>query len=86
MGGMDLRTGRSMSERLNVPLEDVLYMPIGKEFIFRRGQKPIVTTRYDIMKDEKYQQITKEYEGRIAGCDHLKRIRRPRYRNVLLPA
>ena len=27
MGGMDLKTGRSISERLNVPLEDVLYMP-----------------------------------------------------------
>ncbi len=86
MGGMDLKTGRSISERLNVPLEDVLYMPIGTEFIFRRGQKPIVTARYDIMKDEKYQQITKEYEERIAGCEHLKRIRRPRYKNLLLPA
>lgn len=38
MGGMDLKTCRSISERLNTPLEDVLYMPIGQEFIFRRGQ------------------------------------------------
>lgn len=66
MGGMDIRTGRSISERLNMPLEDVLYMPIGQEYIFRRGQKPITTTRYDILKDRQYQEVTREYEERIA--------------------
>ncbi len=65
MGGMDLKTGRSISERLNIPLEDVLYMPIGQICIFRRGQKPIITSRYDIMKDEQYEQVTKAYEERI---------------------
>lgn len=69
MGGMDLKTGRSISERLNVPLEDVLYMPIGQEYIFRRGQRPIVTTRYNIMEDEQYQQITQEYEEKMAERD-----------------
>ena len=69
MGGMDLKTGRSISERLNVPLEDVLYMPIGQEYIFRRGQRPIVTTRYNIMRDEQYQQITQEYEEKMAERD-----------------
>lgn len=66
MGGMDLKTGRSISERLNVPLEDVVYMPIGQEYIFRRGQRPIVTTRHNIMRDEQYRQITQEYEDKIA--------------------
>ena len=69
MGGMDLKTGRSISERLNVPLEDVLYMPIGQEYIFRRGQRPIVTTRYNITKDEQYRQITKDYEKQMSGHD-----------------
>ena len=62
MGGMDLKTGRSISERLNVPLEDVLYMPIGQEYIFRRGQRPIVTSRYDILENELYKKITRQYE------------------------
>ena len=62
MGGMDLKTGRSISERLNVPLEDVLYMPIGQEYIFRRGQRPIVTSRYDILENELYKRITRQYE------------------------
>lgn len=67
MGGMDIKTGRSISERLNVPLDEVLYMPIGQEYVFRRGQKPIVTSRYDILKNEQYQQITRMYENDIAG-------------------
>lgn len=64
MGGMDLKTARSVSERLNIPLEDVLYMPIGQEYIFRRGQKPIVTQRYNVLENEAYQKITKHYENR----------------------
>lgn len=64
---MDLKTGRSISERLNVPLDEVLYMPVGQEVVFRRGQRPIMTERYDILKNELYQKITKEYEEEIYG-------------------
>lgn len=69
MGGMDLKTGRSVSERLNTPLEDVLYMPLGQEYIFRRGQRPIITNRYDITKNRLYVEITEQYEKRIAEQD-----------------
>ena len=62
MGGMDLKTGHSISERLNVPLEDVLYMPIGQIVVFRRDQKPLITTRYNVMKDQQYQIITNLYD------------------------
>lgn len=65
MGGMDLTTARHISERLNAPLEDVLSMPVGQEFIFRRGQKPIATKRYDILQNEMYRKITQNYERRI---------------------
>lgn len=62
MGGMDLRTAQNVSLRLNVPLDEVLYMPIGQEILFRRGQRPIVTQRYDINKNPLYKQITEQYE------------------------
>lgn len=65
MGGMDLKTGRSMSERLNLPLEDILYMPVGKMFVFRRGQKPIYTTRYNIENNRLYQAITAQYNETV---------------------
>ena len=65
MGGMDLKTGYSISERLNVPLDEVLYMPIGREYIFRRGQKPLQTSRYNILRNPLYQKITQQYENRM---------------------
>lgn len=52
LGGMDLTTGRHIFERLNSPLEDILYMPIGQEILFRRGQKPIICKRYNILENE----------------------------------
>ena len=67
MGGMDLATSRSVSTRANLPLEDILYMPIGREFIFRRGQKPIITERYDIECDDRYTKITDAHARRPAS-------------------
>lgn len=72
MGGMDLQTGRSVSERLNIPLEEVLYMPLGREYVFRRGQKPLQTTRYNICQNKLYQRITKQYMNRIRGASEQK--------------
>lgn len=68
MGGMDLGTCRNVSQRLNAPLEDVLYMPIGQEFIFRRGQRPVVTERYHTPDDPVWQQATAM--SRCAGQPH----------------
>ena len=70
VGGNDLRTARNISERLNVPLDEVLYMPVGQAIIFRRGQKPIAFRhRYDILHDKRYQKITKQYEKMIVSDD-----------------
>ncbi|MCM1298339.1 MAG: type IV secretory system conjugative DNA transfer family protein [Firmicutes bacterium] len=72
MGGMDLTTGRSISARMNIPLDEVLYMPIGQLFIFRRGQKPIVTTRYNVEENATYQKVTRRYEASISRCGSLR--------------
>lgn len=64
LGGMDINTAKHISERLDAPLNDVLNMPIGREFIFRRGQKPIVTQRYDIRSNTLYNEITDRRGGR----------------------
>lgn len=65
MGGNDLTTAQNISKRADKPLQDILYMPLGKEYIFRRGSKPIETQRYDILSNTKYQEVTKAYEKRI---------------------
>lgn len=67
-GGMDLHTAKNISLRLNAPLEDVLYMPVGQEIVFRRGQRPIVTQRYDIRSDELYKTVTQDYERQLADA------------------
>ncbi len=51
--------------RLNVPLDEILYMPLGQEIVFRRGQRPIITSRYNILQNELYQKVTKQYEKHL---------------------
>lgn len=65
LGSMDLETGKSISMRANRPLEDILYMPIGSEIIFRRGMKPIFTKRYNIFQNEMYKRATAAYEKQV---------------------
>lgn len=62
LGSMDIRTARDVSARANLLLEDVLSMPVGKEIIFRRGQRPIQTKRYDIQADPRWIEITERRE------------------------
>ena len=73
MGGMNLKTCRSISERLNAPLEEILYMPLGQEVIFRRGQRPILTQRYNVLQDKEYHRITQEYEKRLQEAEKAER-------------
>lgn len=75
MGGMNLKTCRNISERLNVPLEDVLYMPLGQEVIFRRGHRPVTTQRYNILSNRLYQEITQVYEKHIQEAERNERTR-----------
>lgn len=69
MGGIDLSTAKNISERINLPLEDVLYMPIGQELIFRRGSKPVITTRYEVEKDKEYKKM-KNLEKKVKEEKH----------------
>ena len=54
LGGMDLKTCRNISERMNIPSCEVQSMAIGEEYFIRRGQAPIKTMRYDTFNDPVY--------------------------------
>lgn len=41
LGGNDIDTAYEVARRCDVPLQRILYMPVGTSWIFRRGQKPI---------------------------------------------
>lgn len=62
LGTNDLQTAKSFSERLNLPLEETLYMPIGKEYIIRRGSKPIETVRYDLRGHKDYSKVYSDFQ------------------------
>ena len=65
MGGMDIDTCRHISVRLNWPLDDVMYMPIGQVVVFRRGERPVVTRRYNVTANPLYQEMCRIYEQRF---------------------
>ena len=54
LGGSDKDTAKDMAERLNVPLEKVLYMPLGEIIVFRRGSYPCIDQRYPTLEDDEY--------------------------------
>ena len=56
-GGMDLKTAQSVSLRMNMPIDEVLALPIGQFLVFRRGQHPIRSQRYPILEDPQYCQL-----------------------------
>lgn len=64
LGGCDIRTAEVISRRANLPLEDILSLPVGQEIVFRRGNKPQKTSRYDIFNDERYKRLIEEYNER----------------------
>lgn len=66
LGGMDLATCRNVAERAGVPLADVLYMPIGSEFIFERGQCPLRTERWDITADQTWRSLSAQHSDHRA--------------------
>ena len=65
MGGNDLETAKAIAARCDLPLKKILYMPIGTNWIFRRGQLPINAKNFDLNSFEKEKLLGKE-EARTA--------------------
>lgn len=65
MGSNDIQSARNIAERCNKSLQDILYMPIGTEIILQRQCFPVFTKRYDILRDDLYQEITRQYQETI---------------------
>lgn len=66
LGCNDLTSARQVSQRLNCPLENILFLPIGQSVIFRRGQMPIRAERFDTLNDKRYLEVTRQYENKIS--------------------
>ncbi|MCM1186085.1 MAG: type IV secretory system conjugative DNA transfer family protein [Lachnospira sp.] len=61
LGGNDLETADAVAKRCNLPLEKILNMPVGKNWIFRRGQAPINGRNLDLEKYMEEMGLKKEH-------------------------
>lgn len=54
LGGMDVQTCQSVALRFDMPMAEVLQMPVGRELYFHRGQRPVSTKRLNLYEDSVY--------------------------------
>ena len=48
LGGNEIETAKSVSMRCDLPLRKILYMPVGHNWIFRRGEEPCFSKNFDL--------------------------------------
>ena len=48
LGGNDVKTAQAVAERADVPVKKILNMPVGTNWVFRRGQVPINGRNFDL--------------------------------------
>ena len=56
-GGMNQQTASYISKMLDLPLNDVMFMPMGNVVVFQSGQQPVIAPRYETLKDPLYQKL-----------------------------
>lgn len=47
LGGNDIETAKAVAERCDMPVKKILNMPVGTNWIFRRGQSPVNGINFD---------------------------------------
>ncbi len=64
LGGNDIGTARNVAERANVPYYEILNMPLGTNWIFRRGQRPVHASNFslDEFAREKMKQLVPAFQ------------------------
>lgn len=60
LGVNDMRTARELSERSNIPIEDIQQLPIGEALIFTRGQAPQSAHKYDLANHPNYKYLNRK--------------------------
>lgn len=52
LGGNDIQTARRIADRCGLEMREILYMPLGTCWLFRRGEQPRQTTIFDLASFE----------------------------------
>ena len=66
LGCNNLETAQKIGLRIDQPPQEVLSMPLGWEWIFRRGEEPICIERYDTPDDPRYIAVRRAFERNTA--------------------
>lgn len=53
-GGMNKKTCSYISEIINLPLDEIMFMEMGNVIIFQTGKRPIIAPRYNTPEDPMY--------------------------------
>lgn len=56
-GGMNKKTCSYISEMINLPLDEIMFMEMGNVVVFQSGRQPIIAPRYDTPTDPMYQKF-----------------------------
>lgn len=56
-GGMNQQTASYIAKMLDLPLNDVMFMPMGNVVVFQSGHQPVIAPRYETLKDPLYQKL-----------------------------
>lgn len=60
LGGNDIETAKAVAERCDVPVKRILNMPVGTNWIFRRGQEPINGKNFKLEEMAAYRKLQTE--------------------------
>lgn len=56
-GGMNKKTCSYVSELINLPLDEIMFMEMGNVVVFQSGKQPMIAPRYDTPADPLYQKF-----------------------------
>ena len=66
-GGMSRKTCAYISEMIDLPLEEILFMEMGKAVVFQSGKQPVIASRYDTPADPLCQRFLAAGRARRGG-------------------
>lgn len=66
-GGMNKKTCAYISEMMNLPLDEIMFMETGNVVVFQSGKPPVIAPRYDTLADPAYQKFISYSDGKEKG-------------------
>lgn len=71
LGGMNKKTCSYISEMINLPLDEIMFMEMGNVVVFQSGKQPVIAQRYDILADPLYKKFM--FSGRELDRENARR-------------